>query len=369
MSRFWTDDETALLHRLVQQHGYQWESIAGHFPDRSPDACRKKAIRHELDDILEDEPFEGVEFIDFSKPDLNWRDRVRVSQQVQGLMLYDNPFTFIHKKAIGINKPIAIVVSSDWHLGHLGMNVDLWLEHIEWILKHPQVYLMVNGDMINNATNHRTMEATVREETLHGPQQRRIAAGVLKELMDNDKLLAVSFSEEHDLRPLRKTGDSAFLEAVTHLLETLEENAVPVFDNKGVLLLDLNGRIYVFYFEHKASGSSAINPLNATMKIARMKIPAHVIITAHTHKPAHAKVEFLPELRLVLEAAGSPCVLGGEIWLIQTGTYNTDAPTGWQFRNYPSPLGTPLQILILYPDRQRISYVEGIQEAEKLLRE
>jgi hypothetical protein len=149
------------------------------------------------------------------------------------------------------------------------------------------------------------------------------------------------------------------------------ENDIPFFDNRGAVILDVgpdedNLISYVIYGVHKARYASFLNELHTANRLARLEIPANVICTAHRHRPAMGVFPWFAPLERVLDFMGSPIKLGGKIFAVQCGTYETDAQYADQQYGWSST-EIDTQVLVFDPHKHHIEMCNTFEGAEKML--
>ena len=88
----------------------------------------------------------------------------------------------------GIDGPIAVVYSADWHLGSLGVNYWRFREDIEFLLRVPGFYLGTVGDLKDNFHSFRVASA-VLQQGLPPKLQNQMLFDLTRELVEADKLL------------------------------------------------------------------------------------------------------------------------------------------------------------------------------------
>lgn len=357
----WTEEEDRLLADLTERVPRDWQMIAGEM-GRSVGSCdrRWRRLRSNgfVDDIEEDEEEELTQKIVFDeKHAADWRERIGLAIDVKGVRDRDNPFQKIADAVIKTNKPIGVLMSSDWHLGSLGCDHALWKYHIECLLETDRMYMGVNGDLVNNAYIHRSLRA-VWDQVMSPHEQALAASSLAGELATRKKLLCITLSEEHDLRDERDTGHGSFQ-------EFLKDQGVPLFNNRGTLVLRVGGQIYILYFVHKSKFGSSLNQLYSGYREFSLSMPANVIVTSHRHTPAWGVYPWYPELRGIMEYLKLPVTLGGEVYLVQTGTYNTEDV--YSNSNFSQGHRPKLQILIFRPDRFGIEMVDSFEAAKKIM--
>lgn len=112
--------------------------------------------------------------------------------QVSTTMLSD--FDMITKHIKG-NNDIVIYPISDLHVGAKEFMPKKWRAFKEKIKNEPNSYIVLNGDLINNAT--RSSVSNVYEETMRPGEQKKWVADELKDI--KDKIIAV-VSGNHERR-------------------------------------------------------------------------------------------------------------------------------------------------------------------------
>lgn len=290
-----------------------------------------------------------------------WERRIEVASQVQAIRQEDSPFSFFTHIRIETKRPIAVLMSSDWQLGSQGTDMDALTADIAEVRKRDGFYLCINGDVIHNVVRHKTVQAEVHQ-VMQPVEQMWCASDCLEDLIREKKLLSLTLSEEHDQRDERLVGYSTFL-------QLLKDKHVPIFNNRGVLVLQVGSWYYVIYFVHKSRYGSILNELHSGNREYHLSMPANVICTAHRHRAAWGKYPWYPELAqyLTFMSQFDPVhfKLGEEVYLIQTGTYETDSEFGTRFFGQlprPKPI-----LLVLRPDRFHVEVVEDFDSAAHLI--
>lgn len=292
---------------------------------------------------------------------VSWRQRIEVAERVQEIRQQDSPFSFFAHTRIETKKPIAVLMSSDWQLGSQGTDMVLLMADIAEVRRRDGFYLCINGDVIHNVVRHKTAQAEAHQ-VMQPVEQMWCASDCLEELIQDKKLLALTLSEEHDQRDERLVGYSTFL-------QLLRDKDIPIFNNRGVLVLQVGVWFYVIYFVHKSRYGSILNELHSGNREYHLSMPANVICTAHRHRAAWGKYPWYPELATYLSFMSQfdpvHFKLGEEVYLVQTGTYETDSEFGNRFfGQIPKP--KPI-ILVFYPDEFRIEPIEDFESAAHLI--
>jgi len=357
MAKQWTNTEILKVKALVSE-GRSWKEIA-RILGKTPDSCRGAWRRHK-DNTRQEECSCNESFLvplDVERSSVSWRERLELAGRLKQVRDSDTCTLKLTKRTIKTTRPYAVLFSSDWQLGSLGTDLELWKSHIETFLSIENMGMIVVGDLISNCYTHRTL-VPVLSQVMSPVEQMRFVRELLEEIISKNKLISVTLSEEHDQRDARDTGMSA-------LIEILRPLQVPLFDNRGCLILEVGKQQYVLDIVHKSRYSSFLNELHSGNREARLHLPANVIVTAHRHRPALGKYFWFQELADVLKFCNAPVTLGGEVFLVQTGTYEKESTYGNQF--FGTLPSAELQILVFWPDEHRIEMATNFQSALKLL--
>jgi hypothetical protein len=366
----WKEDEIALLLRIKNSaEGVSWAEIAEQIPGRSSEGCRKTYSRLlsnvESNEEIEETETDELDPLDILRDPIDWRRRLEVAEEVQQIRNVDNFTVPIAEITVITDKPFGVWFTADWHLGSVGTDMKLWREHINRFFAIENLRMLLLGDMIANIATHK-FRLPVFQQLISPEEQGRVIGSILLQLVQENKLLGVVLTEEHDQRDARDTGVSFLREIVRPM-----RNHIPFLDNRGQMLLwvgpDKDHLIcYVIHCCHKTRYYSFLNALHAPNREARLSIPANVIATAHTHRPAMGVYNWFQETQDVLEFAKSPVILGGEVFCIVCGTYERNAQYGNQ--QY-GPLPVPsIQGLVFDPFKRNIEMARSFEAMEKLLK-
>jgi hypothetical protein len=355
----WEPDEDQRLLQLVDEFGERWNQIADHIPGRSADSVRHRYKRlteleqetGELNNHIE--PIHRIVYDPSQSAD--WRERIQLAARVKDVRDRDKPFCPIADVEIKTDKPIAVLVTSDWQLGSLGVDYQTWYNHMSLFLELDNFYMIVNGDLISNTYMHKTLSA-VWSQVMSPEEQALLVGSIAKEMVEKKKILAITLSEEHDQKDERATGRAG-------ILDMLRDKGVPLFDNRGTLVLRVGECIYVIYCVHRSRFGSSFNQLHSGYREFSLGVPANVVVTSHRHQPADGRYPWYPELRMLMDYLELPIRLGGKVHIIQTGTYETESDFGTRF--FGRGAMPELQILILRPDQFSIIQASSFEEARR----
>jgi len=362
--RQWTDQEKGKLLRLVAEWGPDWDRIAseGFGNQRTPEACRKRyghLTKEDEEPPEEDHALPRQRILYDPEKSAGWRERIEAAVKIKEIRDRDTPFVPIADVEIKARGPIGILITSDWQLGSLGVDYATWQEHINQFLGFDRMYMVVNGDLISNTHIHKTLSA-VWSQVMSPEEQALLVGGIAREMVDKGKILAITLSEEHDQKDARDTGRAG-------ILDMLRDKKVPLFDNRGILVVRLGMMIYVLYCVHRSRFYSSFNQLHSGYREFSLGLPANIIVTSHKHRPAWGTFPWYPELKMLTEHLELPLQLGGEVLVVQTGTYETDSKFGNEF--FGMGVKPKLQIVVLYPDRFRVVPVDSFEDARRVMSE
>ena len=109
-------------------------------------------------------------------------------------------------KCININLPreltsVQLYSISDWHLGDSNCKLDEIKCTINEIKNHPDMYVLINGDIINNAT--KSSVSDIYSDRLNPMEQIELACDLLEPI--KDRILAIT-SGNHENRSYKESG-------------------------------------------------------------------------------------------------------------------------------------------------------------------
>lgn len=181
------------------------------------------------------------------------------------------------------HEDIEIYPISDVHLGAAEHMQKEWKKFCEDIVNKPNAYIILAGDLINNAT--RSSVSNVYEDVLRPREQKRIMTEMLTPL--RDKILC-AVSGNHERRSIKDVDDDPTYDIMCKLdLEDLyRENMAFVKVHFGPR--KDRGRYnptYVFAVSHGAGGGMTGAAVNRGEKFGYVIDGMDCLIVGHTHKP------------------------------------------------------------------------------------
>lgn len=196
---------------------------------------------------------------------------------------------------------IVIYPISDLHYGSPQFAKKMWADFTEKIMSEPNSYIVIAGDMLNNAL--KSSVSNIYEETCRPSEQKRWLAEQLKPLAESGKILC-GVSGNHERRSEKDSDDNPLFDVFCKL--NIEDCFRP---SAAFLILRMghdtkktaNGRYrptYTFCVTHGAGGGMYIgSAANKSERFSMAVDGLDVFVSGHTHKP----VTF-PAAKLVIDA-------------------------------------------------------------------
>ena len=182
------------------------------------------------------------------------------------------------------NTDIEIWPISDVHLGAAEHNAEAWAAFCREIEQRPNAYVILGGDLINNAT--RSSISNIFEETMRPREQKKRMVEMLRPL--RDKVLC-AVSGNHERRGLKDADDDPTYDILCKLdLETVyRENVAFLRLHFGDDKIDgSRNPTYVFVVTHGAGGGILTGGIvNKAERFAYVIDGADALIVGHSHKP------------------------------------------------------------------------------------
>jgi len=183
---------------------------------------------------------------------------------------------------------VEIEFLSDTHIGDAFCKQNQIRKHIESIASRPNVYVICNGDLINNALCQ-SVSDTYTETT--NPQ------GQLDEVYDlllpiKDRILVID-EGNHEMRSYKQAGIKP-MEQLANMLFS-KEGAEMVYTSGAWLLYislgqnkgrDCRQTVYSIYGKHGAGGGKKVGSKMNRLEDMASVIDADVFVHSHTHVPA-----------------------------------------------------------------------------------
>lgn len=181
-------------------------------------------------------------------------------------------------------KVIELHTFSDWHIGEKNCNIKNILEQVEYVKNTPNAYVILNGDLINNAT--KTSVSDVYAEVIAPMGQLERLVEILEPIKDRILLVGIG---NHEARTYRQDG----IDLMALLCRELGISDKYVCEG-GVLFLrfgELTSHhhkrpvCYTAYVSHgSAGGKKAGGKVNGLIDKACI-VDTDIYIIGHTHTP------------------------------------------------------------------------------------
>ncbi len=198
----------------------------------------------------------------------------------------ENDFKIIIKQ---FQNDITIYPISDVHLGSLEHNSKEWTKFTEKIKNEPNSYVILGGDLINNAT--RNSVSNVFDEVLRPREQKQLMIKYLQPI--SDKILC-AVSGNHERRSLKDADDDPMYDIMCKLdLEHLYRQNIAFMKLQFGTPEKIKGRTgvtYTFAVTHGAGGGALTgSAINKNERFAYTIDNLDCLVVGHTHKGAITK--------------------------------------------------------------------------------
>lgn len=190
-------------------------------------------------------------------------------------------FEIINKN---VNEDITIYPITDVHLGSVEHNSKEWGKFIEKIKNEPNSYVVLGGDLINNAT--RSSVSNIFEELLRPREQKELMVKYLKEI--KDKILC-AVSGNHERRSIKDADDDPTYDIMCKLgLEDIYRENIAFLRIRIGSEEEISKRqhiTYVIAITHGAGGGALTgSAVNKNERFAYTVDGLDALIVGHTHK-------------------------------------------------------------------------------------
>ncbi|MEM7827827.1 MAG: metallophosphoesterase [Candidatus Aenigmatarchaeota archaeon] len=249
---------------------------------------------HESIDIFESDTESmdaAVPEVDGTEVDAALDTAARIKEKLQRLEKMRDLYTeylprhvFEHK--IDVYHDIIVLFISDWHLGSVYTDYQKASEMWDAILGNDRVYVIVDGDMIDNfeVASTKLLQAGISSQLITPALQREILMECLNVLKEKGKLLAIVLGNHE-----------SFTQQYPFAI-----SCIPVALNRMFLKLKIGFTEYKIAVVHKSRYNSTLNPLHSSQRELTVLYPdADVVVSAHTHLPVVATYPYPHEGRYV----------------------------------------------------------------------
>lgn len=227
---------------------------------------------------------------DKKQGEFSWREWLQPMQQFQELA-HKGKLTQDHAKIeIKTDKPICVVLIADLQLGAWSTDYDLFVKLTEEIKNTPNLYVALEGDLIQLAIKLRNV-LEVSDNLLPPKWQFQFVASWLDEL--SDKLLWSGWCNHGPMRE----------EAVLGFSKTAEILSQRMIYHNGIGHIDLTvgDQTYKIAATHFFRGRSIENPCHGQMRYMRREgIDREIALAGDSHVPGMVKYTDGGQTRLAL---------------------------------------------------------------------
>ena len=238
--------------------------------------------------------------------------------------------------------PIAMVFSSDWHLGSLGCDYDQMRHDLDFIMKVPNLGMATIGDLKDNFGSFKNVSA-VHGQAFSGELQNLVLHDIASRLIDKDKLWIITWDNHSTEFDERVIG----YEAANYIWrEGVMKKKTIALEGEGYVELHIGETFYSHLIMHQSRSHSSAHKLAGNKRLYQTRFPAHVVATGHTHSPDFEHFTHYE----IAEALGYD--FGGTSYLIKTGTYKTKDTYSQRYFGQPS-IGTPTVVYFPMPRNKR----------------
>lgn len=183
---------------------------------------------------------------------------------------------------------VELHIGADWHIGDAFCDIDLIKERIDYIKNNKNAYIILNGDLLNNAT--KTSVSDSYAERITPMDQLNRAISLLEPI--KDKIVAIT-SGNHEDRTWNKEGIDLMRLVAQQLgiedrysktgafifLKLGKESRSQHSTNKD------NGILYTLYAIHGSGGGRKEGSKAIRLADMASVIDADIYIHSHTHLP------------------------------------------------------------------------------------
>lgn len=293
-------------------------------------------------------------FPDTPFPEFSWEEVYEVAERLADISNKAQPTVTSATIHIPTNKPIALMNSSDWHIGSRFMAYKTFRALLDVTLTVPRLYWGVFGDEFDNFPLDWLPPAIM--QVIDPSTQKKIVHGIVDRLIEKNKML-FSFWSNHPAFTERRTGENP--------MEPAYIGRIPYFHGKGVIRLKIGkdedtAEEYVIYGAHQLKGNSIYNPTHPQMRALLWEVPsADFVIMGDRHQYAYSEVPHHDMSYL------SGLHSNRTAHLLQVGTAK-NGPDHYTIRGWSNGM-FEWPIFILYPGEHKIKRVYDFEDLEYFL--
>jgi hypothetical protein len=226
--------------------------------------------RHDiiLDSIHNNEPLFKTKYRDEEKDFEFWQQEFKRRQELRDEV---DPVKDYASIEIPSDRPIALALLGDLHLGGSQVDGGRLQEDIETISEHPLIYSFLMGDLTDSFFWHNAEDGLV----FNSDEQWAYVASVLRKI--GAKKILGAWRGNHDFHWAKNTG-------MTGYDKMNEEWECPIFDGVAYVDLKVGDIQYHLAGAHELPGSSIYNNAHPAVRGHKEYQGFDVIMGAHTHR-------------------------------------------------------------------------------------
>lgn len=274
---------------------------------------------------------------------VRYEDVFRVAKELQAIKAQSS--YRVERAALDLRHadgPVAIVYSSDWHLGSLGCDYDAMQRDLEFLLKTPNLGMATVGDLKDNFHSFKNVSA-VHGQAFSGDLQNLVLEDIATRLIEANKLWVITWDNHSNEFDEKVIG----YEAANYIWrEGVRKGKTVALDGEGFVELFIGETFYTHMIVHQSKFNSSYHKLHGNKKLYEQRFPAHVVVTGHTHSPDFEQFTHYE----LAEQLGYD--FGGTSYLVKTGTYKTKDMYSQRYFGLPS-IGTPTVVYFPMPANER----------------
>lgn len=212
------------------------------------------------------------------------------------------------------NKDIVIYPISDVHLGSLEHNEEEWNKFVEKIKGEPNSYIILAGDLMNNAT--RSSVSNIFEEVMSPGKQKKKLIDMLKPI--KDKILC-AVCGNHERRSIKDADDDPMYDIMCKLdLEELYRRDIAFMK---IRLNKYGSATYTFAVTHGAGGGIFTGAaVNRNERFGNIIEGLDCMIVGHNHKGTISKPsKIVIDAKMNLVSVKHYTVISSQSWMSYGG--------------------------------------------------
>jgi len=240
------------------------------------------------------------------------------------------------------DRPIVICLVTDPHFGSVRSNVELFQEHLSIIEDTPNMFVVFNGDDVDNFNATGKWASGMFENPTPPQIMSRALAQKYKQLDSLGKIGAIGFGNHNDFG---FNGGQDWYDSF------LADFKCPVFTSGGLLHIALGPQKYDLAMTHRYWGTSKLNPTNACKRFMDFEYPdADIAFLGHVH-----------------QCEGLHFEKGGKDRVAVIGGTYKDTDTFARKHGIGGRSGSPGWAVALWPNERRLQLFKDLKVAREFL--